>query len=1632
MKTRWLRKIMSIGLIACASAGWADVTVEFPVTDSVLRHLMTLTLNFTVDGSGNVVLDAETSNGNAAPKAVANAWDGSVGTISDPAFYNTSFTLTGIAKLNNSQVNQLSTDADTFGQGLSVSGERVNGAGTEEIIWTYDGPGSLDFKSASYANRASSADSNLAFHDSDTSNVLMLPSGSTDGTLDLVGSGYSLVSGESFVVTTAQGLDTAAGANFYGFTIDLAVPPSTNLSAITINHPHDPLIHAWRADVLAGSPLDRTGATDVSGLLNTALDELFLMGGGTLYLPAGKYRLDLPIFVPPGTALRGDYVEPSISASVNPAQNTIICAYYGRGLDEQADPLFLLDGSSMVDGLVIWYPEQDVNNIVSYAPSIRHLLQDGTWAVNSSSKNIFLVNAYTGIQLGKEGKGTVIQLMKNIAGTPLSTGIEVWKDADIPRILGVDFNPDYWLAAGLDASPVNQAVLEQHLMNQATGVKYHRCDGSELANINIRGYHKGFSLSDGHTMANGNWLDNEGHYINFTITNCYYAIWIQNIKNHGTQFYNCVLDGVHSAVYVDNPMHGEECAMFMGCELSGGTSALTQSWNAETNDNFSLMFTACSFLSPVNWTGGKLSIADCDFDFSGQHLYVGPDVNRVVVTDSRFQGTRTIDNQAGDKLTLGDPGTKYITPPAYTYDVNKISTYKPPRSETIYISAGGGTNDVPAIQTAIDDLNVRGGGYVVLLPGEYVLASPLVVKANVELRGPVQSWLHSKFLSYYAVQGAVMDTVIYVDYGLNAVDDTVITLEQGAGIDGLFFHYPGQEYSTVTKEVLYEYSWLIRLKGDGAYVKHVTASNPWRFIDVDTFNPKNTYIGYCTGAPLEQGIRVGEADGCAIDNVHFNSWYWNTVYFANKPSAYDPANAYKLELDNWMKANTHAFIFAGSTNLDVYGSFIFCSKQAYTLLPGEVSGQGPSGMVINSGCDWTKFGLYMHANNGLDFVNVHLIDVGKNDPDTTVSSIFVAEDCADEVSFYNLSTWGSSPRTLSMWGTETSRVNLYNFSYQLSLDQDNIIDAGTAHIVNAIRNLSTKSTTVNIDTSARLMLQSFNFPTDLNVVSCQIGNGTVNAGDTNLFMKAGEVDGYLHYYDNAESAIADLTSYTGELKVSWYDSVNGNGPQTGSEASVVGGAYRFLGNTPYNPPSEWVAMLRRGEFVESTVPYIEFSSPAEGSVFRSGDDLLVTANAADFSGVSQVRLWRLYTNAWQLVGDDFDAPFAWNGTTGENDANSNLSNLQEGSYQFKAKVTDNEGQTASTFLNVTVVSNEVPQISGITPEDNAILSYGTNLVVTANVTDDVAIEKVRLRRFYDGVWELVGDDTNAPYEWHGGTGENDPDGRLNTLQPGTYLFEFVATDYEGGVSEITYTITVEEPPVEPIQHLDASVISSITTNASGEVSAWLDLSSNGNNAVDSDGDPVLYPSASLSPTGLAGLDVRTSRASLQLFDTSGMDSFLDFSGSASNNTGFAVLVAFKADQVFANNTRNIVIGNYSTVGSGFQMRFDRGTMGAFINGVRMEKTAELTVAVGDTVIYGFNYTASSGQAVFWDSKNDSELTQTVSAADFSTSNPMRLAGSNNGGQFMDGFIGEVRIFNQSLNAADFEAAKQAMVDTWLQ
>jgi len=131
--------------------------------------------------------------------------------------------------------------------------------------------------------------------------------------------------------------------------------------------------------------LDKTGGTDVSAALQSALDEAGKTGG-VVYLPAGRYRMDGAVSVPEGVELRG---ASSVAGRDQGGMSlgTVIYCYYGddAAVNSESDrALITLSGKNAgLNGVRIIYPEN--------SPFDSDL--NTTYTVRGTAEGVYLVNS---------------------------------------------------------------------------------------------------------------------------------------------------------------------------------------------------------------------------------------------------------------------------------------------------------------------------------------------------------------------------------------------------------------------------------------------------------------------------------------------------------------------------------------------------------------------------------------------------------------------------------------------------------------------------------------------------------------------------------------------------------------------------------------------------------------------------------------------------------------------------------------------------------------------------------------------------------------------------------------------------------------------------------------------------------------------------------------------------------------------------------------------------------------------------------------------------------------------------------------------------------------------------------------
>ncbi len=179
--------------------------------------------------------------------------------------------------------------------------------------------------------------------------------------------------------------------------------------------------------------------------------------------------------------------------------------------------------------------------------------------------------------------------------------------------------------------------------------------------------------------------------------------------------------------------------------------------------------------------------------------------------------------------------------------------------------------------------------------------------------------------------------------------------------------------------------------------------------------------------------------------------------------------------------------------------------------------------------------------------------------------------------------------------------------------------------------------------------------------------------------------------------------------------------------NIVAGSYSLIARATDNRGG--VATSNTINLFVNKAPTISITSPANNSVVNVGSNLTLAVDVKDLDGlVSKVE----YFNGTTLIGQSTTTPFTLV-----------ISSIIAGNYTFSAKVTDNNGGTASsTAINVKV--NNPPTISITAPSNNAVINEGNNLLISTNAIDvDGTITKVE---FYNGN-TLIGQSTIAPFNY---------------------------------------------------------------------------------------------------------------------------------------------------------------------------------------------------------------------------------------------------------------------------------------------
>jgi hypothetical protein len=378
------------------------------------------------------------------------------------------------------------------------------------------------------------------------------------------------------------------------------------------------------------------GATDDTKSIQAALDAA-RDKGPVCILPAGQYRLNGSLTVPPGVTLCG--ASGGVPHSEQPI-GTVLLAFGGRG---QADgpPLLTLKPNAVVRNLVIHYPEQTLVEVVPYPWTLR---ADGELC---QMLDLTITNPYQAIDVGT--KWNELHLVRNVFACPLRLGVYIDQCTDIGRIENVHFNPNFWtrmaLKPGFPGGDI-KAYLEKNLV----GFKIGKTDWEFISNSFVIFPRIGFHFDDfGHGPGNAV-ITQSGSDI------CPVAVRVDRTQAHaGVQIANGqFMSTLEIGPQNRGPVKLTNCGFW-------GTDATREHVRHEGPSTLAL--TACHFTGwdrakkgepCIRAAGGRLIVNGCEFmDGGKQPILLERGLKAATIFGCTFREGRGVQNNSDADLQMG-------------------------------------------------------------------------------------------------------------------------------------------------------------------------------------------------------------------------------------------------------------------------------------------------------------------------------------------------------------------------------------------------------------------------------------------------------------------------------------------------------------------------------------------------------------------------------------------------------------------------------------------------------------------------------------------------------------------------------------------------------------------------------------------------------------------------------------------------------------------------------------------------------------------------------------------------------------------------------------------------------------------
>lgn len=248
---------------------------------------------------------------------------------------------------------------------------------------------------------------------------------------------------------------------------------------------------------------DPMGIRDSTTAIQTAIDDVAKLGGGSVFLPVGKYLITSRINIPAYVSIVGDWNKPSAdNADSDFDYGTVILAKpkASSSSNFKENSLFYVGDSSGVVGITFYYVEQDPVNVKSYGYTIY-----ADRPASATFRNLTFINSMYGIGVSVvEGYNELVNI-ENVYGTFLYNAIRHNVTTDVGFYNNINISPKYWINASSEYRCSNSSSLESFVSNNLKAIVLGDLDDQIISNVTIDGGSIGITFTAGVRPEAGFW-----------------------------------------------------------------------------------------------------------------------------------------------------------------------------------------------------------------------------------------------------------------------------------------------------------------------------------------------------------------------------------------------------------------------------------------------------------------------------------------------------------------------------------------------------------------------------------------------------------------------------------------------------------------------------------------------------------------------------------------------------------------------------------------------------------------------------------------------------------------------------------------------------------------------------------------------------------------------------------------------------------------------------------------------------------------------------------------------------------------------------------------------------------------------